>query len=134
MEFIAKHFDKTTLERVKLTSKIPFKRLPYTEAIDILLKHVEEGKKTFEFAVGVFCAASIVLGCSLTAQLASSLLNCLDSITIIGPKACSDVGGHYVEWGMDLGSKHEHYLAEEVFKGPIIVYDYLKDIKAFCMR
>ena len=35
---------------------------------------------------------------------------------------------------MDLGSEHERYLAEEVFKGPIIVYDYPKDIKAFYMR
>ena len=35
---------------------------------------------------------------------------------------------------MDLGSEHERYLAEEVFKGPIIVYDYSKDIKAFYMR
>ena len=35
---------------------------------------------------------------------------------------------------MDLGSEHERYLAEEVFKGPIIVYNYPKDIKAFYMR
>merc|ERR1719245_2097742 len=39
-----------------------------------------------------------------------------------------------VEWGMDLGSEHERYLAEQIYKKPIIVYNYPKDIKAFYMR
>ncbi|MCI8284699.1 MAG: asparagine--tRNA ligase [Firmicutes bacterium] len=39
-----------------------------------------------------------------------------------------------VEWGMDLQTEHERYLAEEVFKKPVFVTDYPKDIKAFYMR
>merc|ERR1712061_548664 len=39
-----------------------------------------------------------------------------------------------VEWGMDLGSEHERYLAEKVKLKPTIVYNYPKDIKAFYMR
>ena len=39
-----------------------------------------------------------------------------------------------VEWGIDLQTEHERYLAEEVYKGPIFVTDYPKDIKAFYMR
>jgi len=39
-----------------------------------------------------------------------------------------------VEWGMDMNSEHERYLAEKVFKKPTIVYNYPKDIKAFYMR
>merc|ERR1711976_55661 len=39
-----------------------------------------------------------------------------------------------VEWGMDLGSEHERYLCEKVFKKPTILYNYPKDIKAFYMR
>ena len=39
-----------------------------------------------------------------------------------------------VEWGIDLQSEHERYLAEELFKKPVIVTDYPKDIKAFYMR
>merc|ERR1711988_38518 len=39
-----------------------------------------------------------------------------------------------VEWGIDLGSEHERYLTEQVFKKPTIVYNYPKDIKAFYMR
>ena len=39
-----------------------------------------------------------------------------------------------VEWGIDLQTEHERYLAEEVFKRPVFVTDYPKDIKAFYMR
>ena len=39
-----------------------------------------------------------------------------------------------VEWGIDLATEHERYLAEQVYKKPVIVYDYPKDIKAFYMR
>ncbi len=39
-----------------------------------------------------------------------------------------------VEWGIDLQSEHERYLAEELFKKPLIVRDYPAGIKAFYMR
>lgn len=39
-----------------------------------------------------------------------------------------------VEWGIDLQSEHERYLAEDLFKKPVIVTNYPKDIKAFYMR
>jgi asparaginyl-tRNA synthetase len=39
-----------------------------------------------------------------------------------------------VHWGADLQSEHERYLTEEVFKRPVIVTDYPKQIKAFYMR
>jgi len=39
-----------------------------------------------------------------------------------------------VSWGSDLQSEHERYLTEEVFKGPVIVTDYPKEIKAFYMK
>lgn len=38
------------------------------------------------------------------------------------------------EFGTDLQTEHERYLAEKYFKKPVIVYDYPKDIKAFYMR
>jgi asparaginyl-tRNA synthetase len=37
-------------------------------------------------------------------------------------------------WGVDLQSEHERYLTEELFKKPVIVTDYPKEIKAFYMR
>lgn len=39
-----------------------------------------------------------------------------------------------VSWGMDLQTEHERYLTEEIFKKPVFVTDYPKDIKAFYMR
>lgn len=39
-----------------------------------------------------------------------------------------------VKWGCDLQTEHERYLTEEVFKKPIFVTDYPKEIKAFYMR
>lgn len=39
-----------------------------------------------------------------------------------------------VEWGVDLQTEHERYLSERVFKKPVFVKDYPKDIKAFYMR
>jgi len=39
-----------------------------------------------------------------------------------------------VQWGIDLQTEHERYLTEEVFKKPLFVTDYPKDIKAFYMR
>ena len=39
-----------------------------------------------------------------------------------------------VEWGIDLQSEHERYLAEQHFKAPVVVKNYPKDIKAFYMK
>lgn len=39
-----------------------------------------------------------------------------------------------VEWGIDLQTEHERYLTEKVYKKPLFVTDYPKDIKAFYMR
>ena len=39
-----------------------------------------------------------------------------------------------VEWGIDLQTEHERYITEEVFKKPVFVTDYPKEIKAFYMR
>jgi asparaginyl-tRNA synthetase len=38
------------------------------------------------------------------------------------------------EWGMDLKTEHERYICEEVYKGPVFLTDYPRDIKAFYMR
>lgn len=39
-----------------------------------------------------------------------------------------------VEWGADLQTEHERYITEEVFKKPVFVTDYPKEIKSFYMR
>lgn len=39
-----------------------------------------------------------------------------------------------VEWGENLQTEHERYLTEAIFKKPVFVIDYPKDIKAFYMK
>ncbi len=49
-------------------------------------------------------------------------------------KNCGQTFEFEVAWGKDLQSEHERYLAEKHFNGPVILYDYPKEIKAFYMR
>lgn len=49
-------------------------------------------------------------------------------------KKNNDSFEYKVEWGTDLQTEHEKYLAEEVFKMPVFVTDYPKEIKSFYMR
>ncbi len=46
----------------------------------------------------------------------------------------NDKFDYKVSWGCDLQTEHERYLTEEVFKKPIFVTDYPKEIKAFYMK
>jgi len=86
MKFMATMYDKTAVDRLRMVASTPFKRITYTEAIEILEKVTD---KKFD---------------------------------------------NKVEWGIDLASEHERYLTEEIYKKPVIVYNYPKDIKAFYMR
>ncbi len=47
---------------------------------------------------------------------------------------CNDQFDFKVYWGCDLQTEHERYLTEQVFKRPVFVTDYPKEIKAFYMR
>ena len=49
-------------------------------------------------------------------------------------KNSSETFAYPVEWGLDLQTEHERYLCEQVFKRPVFVTDYPKEIKAFYMR
>ena len=85
LEFLNKFVDNGLIARLDNVAGNEFKRLTYTEAIEIL----EKVKDKFEFPV---------------------------------------------YWGCDLQSEHERYLTEEVFKKPVFLTDYPKEIKAFYMR
>lgn len=49
-------------------------------------------------------------------------------------KKNNDNFAYKVEWGTDLQTEHERYLTEQVFKKPVFVTDYPKEIKAFYMK
>ena len=85
MDFFNNFIDKGLLERLDNILNSNFKRITYTEAVEIL---INSGQK-FEYPV---------------------------------------------EWGCDLQTEHERYITEQVYKAPVFVTDYPKDIKAFYMR
>ena len=49
-------------------------------------------------------------------------------------KEHNDKFEYKVDWGTDLQTEHERYLTEQIFKKPVFVTDYPKDIKAFYMK
>ena len=91
LQFFDKFVEKGLLERLNKVINTPFKKIPYTECVDILLSHIKDKSKKLKFENEVF-------------------------------------------WGCDLASEHEKYLTDKVFEGPIIVYNYPADIKAFYMK
>ena len=46
----------------------------------------------------------------------------------------NDKFDYKVSWGCDLQTEHERYLTEEIYKRPVFVTDYPKEIKAFYMK
>ncbi len=85
LNFLNQFVDNGLLDRLNNVVNNEFKRLTYTEAIEIL----EKVKDRFDAPV---------------------------------------------YWGVDLQSEHERYITEEVFKKPVFLTDYPKEIKAFYMR
>ncbi len=85
LEFFNSFVDKTLLKRLNELAASTYKRVTYTEAVEILEK----------------CGADFK---------------------------------YPVKWGIDLQTEHERYLTEQVFKCPIFVTDYPKEIKSFYMR
>ncbi len=74
----------------------------------------------------------------LRAQLEAVALSAFQTITYTEAVALLAAATQPFEfapaWGMDLQSEHERYLTETVFRGPVIVTDYPRAIKAFYMR
>lgn len=72
---------------------------------------------------------------SLLTRLSLQRLPYTEAIEIL-QKAVAD-GTQFeekVEWGMDLPSEMERFLCEQVFKKPVVLTDYPKEIKAFYMK
>ncbi|MBE6548277.1 MAG: asparagine--tRNA ligase [Ruminococcaceae bacterium] len=85
LEFLNKFVDKDLMNRLTTLSQSDYKKVTYTEAVEILKNSGADFK-------------------------------------------------YPVEWGIDLQTEHERYLTEQVFKCPVFVIDYPKQIKAFYMR
>lgn len=55
-----------------------------------------------------------------------------EAIKLLEPQ--NDQFQYKVSWGCDLQTEHERYLTETIFKCPVFVTDYPKEIKAFYMK
>ena len=55
-----------------------------------------------------------------------------EAIALLEPH--NDQFEYKVQWGCDLQTEHERYLTETIFKSPVFVTDYPKEIKAFYMK
>jgi asparaginyl-tRNA synthetase len=55
-----------------------------------------------------------------------------DAVKIL--ETCKEKFDYPVKWGTDLQSEHERFLAEKHVKGPLVLMNYPKEIKAFYMR
>ena len=97
-----------------------------------LLKAViEKGKKELAFLESQYGRIS----CEELDRLAETPFAHISyTDTIRELKASKESFEFPVSWGADLQSEHERYLTDKVIKGPLIVSDYPKEIKAFYMR
>ncbi len=80
---------KSLIDYLKGIVNSEFRKISYTEAIEILLKEEADGKYKFKTTP---------------------------------------------YWGIDLDSEHERYICEKIVKGPVFIYNYPKEIKAFYMK
>ena len=76
----------------------------------------------------LICAVHDTLGCI------QKLLAADDSDERCILEKNNDKFDYKVSWGCDLQTEHERYLTEEIFKRPVFVTDYPKEIKAFYMK
>ena len=157
LEFLDKQVEKGLIQRLKNVTENDFKRLPYTEAIEILKKAVEKDKKLFVEELTKEEKAAIAKA-KKEAKEAKKKANAEKKakkqqgegapvtkveeqqqqqapeqpVEKVEEKPKEDLRNIY--WGMDMASQHERYLTEEVFKMPVIVYNYPKEIKSFYMK
>jgi asparaginyl-tRNA synthetase len=94
-------------------------------------KVTEKGEKELAFLESQYQRIS----CEELARLAeTSFAHISYTEAIKELKAAKESFEFPVSWGADLQSEHERYLTDKVIKGPLIVTDYPKEIKAFYMR
>jgi len=173
LEFLEKSVEKGLIERLKNVVDNEFKRLPYTEAIELLKEAVAKDKKLFIEKKELTKEEKEKLAQEKKAK-AEAKKKAKEEKKKAKQQAKEGEGEKKEEpkkeepkkeepkkeepkkeepkkeepkkeeekkddprniyWGMDLASVHERYLTEQVFKKPVILYNYPKEIKSFYMK
>ncbi|KAK1444027.1 hypothetical protein BgAZ_209030 [Babesia gibsoni] len=109
LEFLTANSQPDLIDNLRSYVAEKFVRISYTDVIDILMKHEAD----------------------FQAGLVSTPDNQVKNEAGETRKTAFE---NPVEWGIDLASEHERFIAEAVFKKPTIIYNYPANIKAFYMR
>ena len=146
------HSDRDVKQRLQLVAESGFRRVSYTEAIEILQKALQDfkpskkGEKLFpntDVEVSLRCCELKPMFCHWVSFSPHSsdfggafmsghlLLLAQQAMYRLHSFATESAwpAAMQVTWGIDMSSEHERYLSEKVFGGPVIVYNYPKAIK-----
>ena len=171
LEFLDKQVEKGLIERLKNVVENDFKRLPYTEAIELLKEAVAKDKKLFIEKKELTKEEKEKLAKEKKekAEAKKKAKEAKKKAKEQGKEGEDKKEGEEkkeepkeepkkeepkkeepkkeekettkkedenrnIYWGMDLASVHERYLTEQVFKKPVILYNYPKEIKSFYMK
>ncbi len=97
----------------------------------VIAKAVERSAEDLRLLAGLYKSPDVAL-LEKVAATPFQRISYTEAITILAPQQKKF---HYpVAWGSDLQTEHERFLCEQVVGGPLIVYNYPKDLKAFYMR
>ena len=136
--FFDEQIEKGIVERLRNVVENDFKRIAYTEAIEILKEAVTKDKKLFaEDKPKVKKEKKNEKPANESSTPSTDEVKANPEPHVGETKkdvkdASQDKRNIF--WGMDMASEHERYLTETVFKQPIIVFNYPKEIKSFYMR
>jgi asparaginyl-tRNA synthetase len=133
LAFMDAQIEKGIIERLKNVIENDFKRVSYTEAIELLKDAVSKDKKLF--AEEKKKKDKKEKKEKKAEQKEGEAKAEEKPVEKVEEKKKEEVlDKRNIFWGMDMASDHERYLTEVVFKQPIIVYNYPKEIKSFYMR
>ena len=117
--------------------EIAFAELPdVMEIAEDMIKHVirtvmEECPEELDF-FEKFMEKGLKEKLTNVAESKFAVLDYTDAIALLQK---ADAAFQYpVEWGCDLQTEHERYITEQVFKKPVFVINYPKEIKSFYMK
>lgn len=93
-----------------------------------VLTHCAEDMEFFEKRIqpGVTAALQLVLDTPF------ARLSYTEAVEILNK--CDEKFEYPVSWGIDLQAEHERYITEKHVQGPVVLYNYPKEIKSFYMR
>ena len=148
LEFLNNFIEKGIIERLKNVTENDFAKVSYTECIDILKKAVEKDKKLFALTNKEKKKEKKEKKDKKEekdekkedkkddskTETENVNTNNTENTKKKEEKKEEVVDKRNIFWGMDMASEHERYLTEEVYKKPVIVYNYPIEIKSFYMR